>query len=87
MPYELPNKVGKITTKAYTEVILQAIVQDLQDQGLTLSQDADPAHLSKSSLAYAEKNNLFMLTLPDVSPDSSVFVLIVFYFDTHSILF
>ena len=29
IPYEVPNKVGKMTTKVYTEIILPQIVQEL----------------------------------------------------------
>ncbi|KIN01395.1 hypothetical protein OIDMADRAFT_145468 [Oidiodendron maius Zn] len=51
IPYKVPNKVGKMTSKVYTEEILPSILQDLKDQGLTLCQDADLAHDSKETKA------------------------------------
>jgi hypothetical protein len=72
IPYEVPNKVGKMTSKVYTEVILPSILQDLKDRGLTLCQDADSAHDSKETKAWAKKNSLRLITLPGVSPDFSI---------------
>jgi hypothetical protein len=59
----VPNEVGKITTKVYTKVILPQLMQELKDQGLTLCQDADSAHNSKATLAWAKENDLPLLTL------------------------
>jgi hypothetical protein len=72
IPYKVPNKVGKMTTKAYTEEVLPACLQDLKDRGLTLCQDADSAHTAKATEAWAEKNGLNLITLPGVSPDFSI---------------
>jgi len=36
IPYEVPNKVGKMTIKVYTEVILLGLLEELKEQGLTL---------------------------------------------------
>jgi hypothetical protein len=36
-----------MTSKVYTETVLPQIREDLYNQGLTLYQDADLAHLSK----------------------------------------
>jgi hypothetical protein len=72
IPYEVPNKVGKMTTKVYTEVILPGLLEELKEQGLTLCQDADSAHTSKSTIAWAKKNDLPLITLPGVSPDFSI---------------
>jgi hypothetical protein len=35
--YEVPNKVGKMTTKVYTEMILPAILEDLKAKSLTFA--------------------------------------------------
>lgn len=70
--YTVPNSVGKMTTKVYTEDILPALLKDFQDQGLTLCQDADSAHTSKTTIAWAKKHGLPLLTLPGVSPDLSI---------------
>jgi hypothetical protein len=70
--YEVPNSVGKMTTKVYTEVILPGLIDELKEQGLTLCQDADSAHTSRVTLAWAKKHNLPLLTLPGVSPDLSI---------------
>ena len=51
IPYDVPNDVGKMTTKVYTEVILPQLLDELQDQGLTLCQDADSAHNSRTTIA------------------------------------
>ena len=72
IPYEVPNKVGKMTTKVYTEVILPQLLDELRDQGLTLCQDADSAHNSRATIAWAKKHDLSLLTLPGVSPDFSI---------------
>jgi hypothetical protein len=72
VPYKVPNKVGKMTTKVYTEHILPAIKEDLEEQGLILCQDADSAYVSKGTTAWAEKHNLPLLTLPGKSPDLSI---------------
>jgi hypothetical protein len=72
IPYEVPNTVGKMTTKVYTEVILPQIKEDLIREGLTLCQDADSAHTSKGTLKYAQEHGIKLLTLPGVSPDFSI---------------
>ncbi len=46
-------------------------LDDLRAHGLTLCQDADLAHRSKATLAWAKKNGLSLLTLPGNSPDLS----------------
>ena len=51
IPYKVPNKIGKMTSKVYIEEILPSLLQDLKDQGLTLCQDADSAHDSKETQA------------------------------------
>jgi len=61
-----------MTTKFYTEVILPQLLNDFQAQGLTLCQDADLAHTSKTTIAWAKKYNLPLITLPGVSPDLSI---------------
>jgi hypothetical protein len=70
--YEVPNNVGKMTSKVYTEVILSTIKDDLLSQGLTLIQDADSAHTCKATTAYIQKQGLSVITLPGVSPDLSI---------------
>jgi DDE superfamily endonuclease len=70
--YEVPNKVGKMNTKVYTEHILPQILEDFKERGLTLCQDADSAHTSEVTKAWAEEHNLPILTLPGVSPDFSI---------------
>jgi hypothetical protein len=72
IPYEVPNNVGKMTTKVYTTVILPLLKDELQDQDLTLCQDADSAHDSNATLKWAVENNVRLLTLPGVSPDLSI---------------
>jgi hypothetical protein len=72
IPYKVPNKVGKMTTKVYTEEVLPACLQDLKDRGLTLCQDANSAHTAKATKAWAKKNGLNLITLPGVSPDLSI---------------
>lgn len=61
-----------MTSKVYTEVILPQLLEELTDQGLTLCQDADSAHNSRVTIAWAKKHNLSLLTLPGVSPDFSI---------------
>jgi hypothetical protein len=70
--YKVPNKVGKITTKVYTEYILPAIKEDLQKQSLTFCQNADLAHVSNITIAWAKKHNLLLLIFPGKSPDLSI---------------
>jgi hypothetical protein len=72
VPYKVPNKVRKMSSKVYTEVILPAIKDDLLSQGLTLIQDADSAHTCKATTAYIQKQGLSVITLPGVSPDLSI---------------
>ena len=71
--YKALNKVRKMITKAYTEVILLQIVQDLQDRGLILGQDTDSVYISRTTAAQVEMYNLPILNLPSVSPDFSIF--------------
>jgi hypothetical protein len=42
-----------MTTKAYTEVILPVIKDDLLSRGLTLIQDADLAHTYRATIIWA----------------------------------
>ena len=72
IPYEVPNNVGKMTTKVYTQHILPLIREDLRREDLTLCQDADSAHTSKATLKYAREEGIKLLTLPGVSPDLSI---------------
>lgn len=71
LTYKVPN-VGKMTTAVYINDILPQIVNDFQEQGLTLCQDANLAHQSKATLEWANNNNLPLITLPSVSPDFSI---------------
>ena len=68
----MSNNVGKMTTMVYIKVILPAIKEDLEREGLTLCQDADSAHTSKATLKYAEDSSIKLITLPKVSPDFSI---------------
>ena len=61
-----------MTIKVYIEVILPQVIKELQDQGLTLCQDADSAHKSKTAIAWAKENSLPLITLPGMSPDLSI---------------
>jgi hypothetical protein len=61
-----------MTIIVYTSVILPQVLEDLQERGLTLCQDADSAHTSKTTLAWAKQHNLPLITLPGVSPDFSI---------------
>lgn len=71
--YEVPNRVGKMTTKPYIE-ILKALQADpeWQRQGLTLIQDADSAHTSNAVKSWCKKNDFKVISLPGKSPDFSV---------------
>jgi hypothetical protein len=72
IPYKIPNIIGKMTTKIYTKNILPQLMEDFQDQGLILCQDADLAHKNNGIIAWAEKNRLPLITLPGVFPDLSI---------------
>jgi hypothetical protein len=72
VPYEVPNNVGKMTGKVYTEVILPTIKDNLLSQGLTLIQDSNSAHIYKATTTWAENNGLSLLTLPSSSPNFSI---------------
>jgi DDE superfamily endonuclease len=72
IPYEVPNDVGKMTTKVYTSHILPLIKDDILREDLTLCQDADSAHTSKATLKYAREQGIKLLTLPSVSSDLSI---------------
>jgi hypothetical protein len=61
-----------MTIKVYTKDTLPQLLEDFQDRGLTLCQDADSAYKSKGAIAWAEKNRLPLITLPGVSPDLSI---------------
>jgi hypothetical protein len=76
VPYKVPNKVGKMTSKVYIEVILPTIKDDLLSQGLTLIQDANSAHTYKATTTYIQKQGLSIITLPSVSPNLSILELI-----------
>ena len=70
--YEMPNSVGKMTTKVYTSIVLPFALPELQDQGLWLCQDANSTHTSKETTKWARDNDLNLITLPGVSPDLSI---------------
>lgn len=70
--YEVPNKVGKMTSDVYIRTILPTIQGDLIRLGLTLCQDKDSAHNSHTTRAWAKKQSLELLTLPGCSPDFSI---------------
>jgi hypothetical protein len=72
IPYEVPNAVGKMTTKVYTEVILPTLKDELLEQGLTLCHDANSAHTSKATKRYCADIWISLITLPGVSPDFSI---------------
>jgi hypothetical protein len=61
-----------MTSKVYMEVILPAIKDNLLSQGLTLIQDADSAYTCKATTTYIQKQGLYIITLPSVSPDLSI---------------
>jgi hypothetical protein len=73
LPYSVPNKVGKMTTKCYIEQILPRLLLELTSRGLTLCHDADSAHTSKGTQDWCKQNGLLVITLPGVSPDFSIF--------------
>ena len=72
VPYEVSNKVGKMTTNVYTEIILPAILDDLLDRGLTLYQDKYSAHKSNTTITWPKNHNLPLITAPGASPDFSM---------------
>jgi hypothetical protein len=76
IPYEVPNSVGKMTTKVYTTIVLPALKDELKEQGLTLCYDADSAYTSKATLKFVEENNIPLITLPRVSLDFLILELI-----------
>ncbi|CZR68709.1 uncharacterized protein PAC_18608 [Phialocephala subalpina] len=67
--YEVPNSVGKMTSKVYID-ILDQLRGDLQ--GITLWQDKDSAHDSKATTDWAKKHGIKLLTSPGNSPDLSI---------------
>lgn len=73
LPYSVPNKVGKMTTKYYTEQILPRLLLELTSRGLTLCHDADSAYTSKGTEDWYKQNGLLVITLLGVSPDFSIF--------------
>lgn len=73
IPYSVPNGVGKIITKVYTEVILPQILPDLTSRGLTSCHNKDSAHDSKGTKAWIKEHNMPVITLPGVSPVFSIF--------------
>lgn len=70
--YNVPNSVGKMTTKAYTEQVLPEIMSDLKEKGLALYQDADSAHTSQGTIKWAKKHGVELIQGPGVSPDFSI---------------
>jgi DDE superfamily endonuclease len=71
IPYKIPsNKNGKMTEKVYIDQILAEILPDLQ--GITLFQDKDSAHRSRTTLAWAKRHKLSLLTSPGNAPDLSI---------------
>jgi hypothetical protein len=73
IPYEVPNGIGKMTTKAYIEQILPELENDLKSKGLILCHDKDSAHDSKGTQTWIKEHDLPIITLPGVSPDFSIF--------------
>jgi hypothetical protein len=71
--YIVPNAVGKMTTKVYTEVVLPLLKEDLWKNNLTLCHNADSAHTSRATEKYCSDTQIHVITLPGVSPDFSVF--------------
>ncbi len=67
-----------MNSQVYTEVILPQLLQELQDQGLTLCQDADSVHKSQVTTAWAKKHGLSLLTLPGFPPDFSILELLTY---------
>jgi DDE superfamily endonuclease len=61
-----------MTTEVYIRDILPQIADELRDRGLTLIQDANSAHKSKATQAWAKEHGVSLLTLPGVSPDFSI---------------
>jgi hypothetical protein len=62
-----------MTIKVYTEHVLPQLVDDLKLKDLTLCHDKDSSHDSKGTKAWIVKHDLFIITLPGVSPDFSIF--------------
>ncbi|OCK86997.1 uncharacterized protein K441DRAFT_671500, partial [Cenococcum geophilum 1.58] len=61
-----------MSSKAYTEQVLPWLLLKFNIEGITLYQDADSAHKSRESLAWAKEWDLKLLTLPGLSPDLSI---------------
>lgn len=72
IPYQVPNKVGKINTKAYTQQILPKLLNKFKEEGIVLCQDTDSAHKSEAIIKWAKDNGLELITLPGCSPDFSI---------------
>jgi hypothetical protein len=70
--YEVPNKVGKMTTDVYIKHVLPTILDDFRSKGLTLYQDKDSAHNSRATRSWAKKHGLSIITGPGNSPDFSI---------------
>jgi transposase InsO family protein len=68
----VPNSVGKMNIKCYTEQVLPQIIKDLKERGLALYQDKDSAHASEGTKKWAEKYGLKLITGPGNSPDFSI---------------
>jgi hypothetical protein len=62
-----------MTNECYTEQILPELLEDFHDRGLTLCHDADSAHTSGFTRAWAKGYYLPILTLPKASSDLSIF--------------
>jgi hypothetical protein len=69
--YEVPNKVGKMTTNVYVKDVLPMILDDFRSR-LTPHQDKDSAHNSKATHNWAKKHGLSIITGPGKSPDFSI---------------
>jgi len=57
-----------MNTDCYIKDLLPQLLDDFKDLGLTLGQDADSAHNSAATKAWAKKHGLPLITLPGLSP-------------------
>ena len=63
--YEVPNKIGKITTKPYLKILKELESNpEWRRQGLTLVQDADSAHTANAVKNWCKSNDFKVITLP-----------------------
>jgi hypothetical protein len=66
--YEVPNGVGKMNTKVYTEQVLPQLLEKFNTKRITLCQDVDLAHRSRATIKWAKDYDLDLLTLPGSLP-------------------